>query len=103
EIGTDLMAEAPRAGVDEHRHLHLSEPECARRLVVEKRVDALHFDEVVAGAHGPDLPAASFLGPLGDCIGIGAREAALRLGALDVLIGAEGTRALAKKSVELGP
>ena len=82
------------------------EPERLGGLLVEHRVDALQLDEVVARADRPELTGAPLAGPLGDGGGVGARQAATRLGGLQVVVRAdavlidERARALRQQPVE---
>src|SRR5436190_23039239 len=78
------MAETTRSGVDEYRHLPPAEA-VRLRSRIEDLVDALHLDEVVAGTHRPELPAAALLRAPRDRVRIGAVEPAVRLRAVDVL------------------
>jgi hypothetical protein len=78
------MPETARPRVDEHRHLPL--PQAVRsRGPVEDLVDPLHLDEVVAGAHRPELPAAALLRALRHRAPIRTFEPPARLRALDIL------------------
>ncbi len=75
-VAADLVAEPARAGVDQHRYLILGEPVAAGGRRVEDPRNPLKLDEVVAGAHRPELAGAALARPLGDCGGVAAGQAA---------------------------
>ena len=79
------MTETSRSGVHEHRDLARLEPVCIGSGGVEDLVDALHLDEVVAGAHRPELSRAALPSALRYRGRVLAFEPPLRLRALDVL------------------
>src|SRR5262249_31080825 len=96
------MAEAARAGMDEHGDLAIGEAERIRRGCIENAVDGLHLDEMVSRAHRPELSRASLPGPLRDRGRICAVEAPYGLGALDVLRSLrDGATAVAKHVVDV--
>ena len=65
-VGADLVAEAARAGVDEHRHLALRQPEGGGGRLVEDVLDPLQLDAVVLTHahldHSGYLPVLASLG-----------------------------------------
>ena len=70
--------------------------------------DALHLDEVVAGADGAQLTGAALPGALGHGGRVGSGKAAARLRALDVVAGSdpsldERAWTFAQHAVEVGP
>jgi hypothetical protein len=95
------MAQPTRTGMDEDGDLALAEAVCQGRAVVDDPLDPLQLDEVVPRAHRPELPGAALTGPLGDGRGIGARQAAAGLGALEVVLCRPDAGAPAQHLVEL--
>ena len=92
--------------MDQHRELVLAQPERLGRDRVEHPRDALELDEVVAGPQRAELVGPARPRSLGHRGGIRSRQAALRLGALDVLrdadavLGDEDRRALHQHAIE---
>jgi hypothetical protein len=86
-VGADLVAQASRSGVDQDGDLPGAQSEGGRRRLVEDPVHDLHFDEVVARADRAELVAAPVLRLVGDLVGVGAAQAAVRLGDGDVRCG----------------
>ena len=64
------MPEAARAGVDQHGQLALAQRERVSSRAVEEAVDPLELDEVVPGAHRPELPCAALARALRDRCGV---------------------------------
>jgi hypothetical protein len=83
------MAEAPRAGVDQHRHLVLAQAERLGRSRIEDPRHALHLEEVVARPERAELISAAQPGALRHRRRLGAGEAPFGFGVLDVLRGAD--------------
>jgi hypothetical protein len=77
--------------VDENGQLALGEAEGLGRGREEDAIDALQLDEVVAGAGGAELAGAALVRASGDPRRVGAGQAALRLGALDLVLAADAT------------
>jgi hypothetical protein len=75
-VAADLVAEPARAGVDQHRCLILGKPVSAGGRRVEDPRNPLQLDEVVAGAHRPELAGGALARPLGDCGRVAAGQAA---------------------------
>src|SRR6266542_411717 len=65
-IGADLMPEATRAGVDEHRELAGGQLEGSGRILVEHFFDDLHLEEMIAAPQRAELIASSLLGACRD-------------------------------------
>jgi hypothetical protein len=78
------MAEPSRPRVDEHGHLVTPQPERLGGRCVEDLCDALHLEEVVARSQRAELVGAALAGAVGHRPRVRVREAALRLGVLDV-------------------
>src|ERR671937_1772852 len=70
--------------MDQYGYLALAQAVCLCRRGIVQPVDALDLDEVVAGSHRPELIATTLTRARRDRLRIGAREAPLGLGALDV-------------------
>src|SRR5262249_5971354 len=85
---TDLIAQAPRARVDQHGDLALAQAHPARGLLVEYAVDDLHLEEVIPRAEGPALVVPALVGAVADAVGVGAFELAARLRETEVALGA---------------
>ena len=106
-VVADLVAQAAGARMDEHADLAGLEPEGRGCGGVLDAIDHLHFDEVVAGAHGAALIGSPGQRPIAHEFRRGAGDAALGLGAGDVvgrgqpLPGQEG-HAVAHECAELG-
>ena len=62
--------------MDQHRYLILGEPVAAGGRRVEDAREPLQLDEVVAGAHRPELAGAAPARTLGNCRGVAAGQAA---------------------------
>ena len=88
-VGAHLVAEPARAGMDENRDLPLAEAEDTGRFGVEDPLHPLDLDEVVPGADRAHLAGAAKAGSLRDRARISAGDAAGRLGALEVVLGAD--------------
>jgi hypothetical protein len=71
--------------MDQHRQLAVAETERVGCPAVEDAVDALELDEVVARAGRAQLTSAALMRALGDRLGLGAGQAAARLGPLEVV------------------
>jgi hypothetical protein len=78
--------------VDEHRHLAGLQPEGVGSVGIEDLRDPLELDEVVAGAHRAELPGTARASADGDGSRVGARQASLRLGAIEVILPADAPR-----------
>ena len=89
--------------MDQHRHLTLGHAVRLSRGLVEDAVDPLDLDEVVAGAHRPELAGSALPRTLGDRRRVGAGERATRLAVLDVVLASVHARALDEDRIEIGP
>ena len=83
-VGTDLVAQATRPGVDEHDDLVFMKAQCLRNRRLEDAVDVLNFQEVVAGAERAHLRQAALLGAIADGGRVGAIDRAAFLAVLQV-------------------
>ncbi len=83
-VGADLMAKAARAAVNLGHDLAGEEAHRRRGRLVEDLIDDIDFDEVVARAQRAQLVARPLIGPGADLVRVGAVDAAVLLGALQV-------------------
>ena len=79
-VGADLVAEAARAGVDEHDDLPFNQAHSFSRFGMEDALDVLDFQEVVAGAERGQLRGAALLGALRAGVGTSAGHDAFLFG-----------------------
>ena len=83
-VVADLVAQAARAGVDHDADHVLFEAHDRGGVLVEDVIDDLHFEEVVARAERAALLRAALDGVVADRVRVGAVEAAVGLGVVDV-------------------
>ena len=86
-VGADLVAEAARAAVNLGHDLAGEEAHRRRGRLVEHLIDDVNLDEVVARAQRTQLVARPLIGPGADLVWVGAVDAAVLFGALQVHLG----------------
>jgi hypothetical protein len=84
-VGAHLVPQPPRAAVDLHHHLALKEPDAPRGILIHDALDDVDLDEVISGPESAHLALAPLPGARSDLGGIGSRQAAALLRALEVL------------------
>ncbi|MDQ3769837.1 MAG: hypothetical protein M3370_10260 [Actinomycetota bacterium] len=85
EVGADLVAQSARARMDQHGDLVGVQVEAG--LVQASHV--LDLDEVVARPHGPQLRRPALTRAVRDALRVGAIDASLGLGVLEVVLRAD--------------
>ena len=77
--------------MDQHGQASLAQPEGLRAGRIEDALDPLQLDEVVPCTERSELARPASVRTLGDHRRVGARQAAARLGAIEVLLATEPT------------
>ena len=84
-VGTHLVSESARSGVDQHHNLVLVKAETLGNLRLKDALHVLHFQEVVAGTERAHLRQPALAGLVSHGCGIGTIDCSVLLAVLQVV------------------